>query len=268
MEANNKAATRGTPSPDRDCALDADGNLMDASQINFFNSPSDERPISGPGVTPSSPTPATKQISSRPQRNSNRTKYLSAIAFEKLDSDEDDINTTVCAPNPSRAAKRKKVQSDSDGVSEITSSISGTKRKAGPKPLLKKGKTTAVNRFLKKSDDVASQPEAAPPLAPTAVTTASGSNSQTHECRSSPPLPTTTPISVTPSISIDSASPSQTSSNDTEPANISVSISIDATGASNRKSSADVAPLFKRLKRREEDGTVVWDNKYECIVCA
>lgn len=266
MEANNKAATRGTPSPDRDCALDADGNLMDASQINFFNSPSDERPISGPGVTPSSPTPATKQISSRPQRNSNRTKYLTAIAFEKLDSDEDDINTTVCAPNPSRAAKRKKVQSDSDGVSEITSSISGTKRKAGPKPLLKKGKTTAVNRFLKKSDDVASQ--AAPPLAPTAVTTASGSNSQTHECRSSPPLPTTTPISVTPSISIDSASPSQTSSNDTEPANISVSISIDAMGASNRKSSADVAPLFKRLKRREEDGTVVWDNKYECIVCA
>lgn len=61
MEANNKAATRGTPSPDRDCALDADGNLMDASQINFFNSPSDERPISGPGVTPSSPTPTANK---------------------------------------------------------------------------------------------------------------------------------------------------------------------------------------------------------------
>lgn len=261
MEANNKAASRGTPSPDQDCALDADGKLMDASQINFFNSPGDERPISGPGVTPSSPTPAAKQVPGRPQRNSNRSKYLQAIASEKLDSDED-IDTV---PKPSQAAKRKKAQSDSDGDSEVTTN-SGTKKKTGPKRLLKKGKTTvnnAVNQFLKKSGDIQVAPQAAPPPA---VTTASGS--QTHQHLSSSPSPTTALISLTPSTATNSASLSQTSSNDTEPANISVSISIDATGASNRKSSADVAPLFKRLKRREEDGTVVWDNKYECIVCS
>jgi hypothetical protein len=31
-----------------DCALDSDGNLLDASQIEWFNNPDDKIPISQP----------------------------------------------------------------------------------------------------------------------------------------------------------------------------------------------------------------------------
>jgi hypothetical protein len=43
--------------PDENCALDANGNLLSASKIAFFNSPSDEHPIQAPPPHPPSPTP-------------------------------------------------------------------------------------------------------------------------------------------------------------------------------------------------------------------
>lgn len=130
------------------CALDKDGNLMDASKIAFFHSPSDEHPLSGPGVLePISPSPAPK---ARPQRHSNRAKYHQAIA--ELDSDADEPEELI-PPVATSTAQKRKHQNDTDGnTGQAASKPSKRKKKSAPKP---KGKfelnKSVAQLFLKSS---------------------------------------------------------------------------------------------------------------------
>ena len=85
-------------------ALNPDGTFKDASEIIFFHSPSDTHPIQ-PAHT-ESPPPSPSPASTRPVRNSDRSKLYSAIA------------TLTATDNP----KRKKTLHDVDDTS------AGTKR--------------------------------------------------------------------------------------------------------------------------------------------
>lgn len=266
--------SRGTPSPDRDCALDADGNLMDASRINFFNSPSDEHPISGPNITQLSPTPvAAKTIFQRPQRNSNQSKYQDAIIS---------INLPGPRVKPARKRKRKNVQNDSDSDSQLISTT--FKKKPGPKTKPNKAKAaanSAVSRFLKKPEDIASalhattsasggapsQPEIA-----TAVTTPSTRTcgSQAHENNGLglvlPPTLSHSPRSSTPSPGPTIQTPPTPQTPVISTTDNVLDLTSARTGAAiNHESGADVAANFRRTSTLTRDGKEV--KNFECSVC-
>ena len=96
-------------SSENECARDEHGNLKDASEISFFFSPSDGKPISGPNCDPPSPSPAASKARSRPQRNTNQTKFYEAINQEDLPSDCDNPvdGSHVVASDPTTATNSK-----------------------------------------------------------------------------------------------------------------------------------------------------------------
>lgn len=223
---------------DRGCALDEDGNLMDASRIIFHHSPSDERPISGPGVTPPSPTPVITSTTQRPQRHSNRSKFHNALAYDKLNSDEE-LGPSSQSKKPTVSNKRKKDLSDSDTDAPATQPTRRRKKKHVPKKNsnLKTGANAAVGLFLRKPEDVSTaRLEADPALLPLTVTR-----------------------DTTPSVSLDSPSPPSSGNNAA-----SVSISISIKEKDEHESGADVLTVFRRVEGNE-DGK---NKKFECTVCA
>lgn len=73
-----------TPEPDKGCAVSKDGNLLDASKIAFYNSPSDEHPLQVPepvSLKPSSTAPIST-IPERPRR-AKQAKFMAALLAEK-----------------------------------------------------------------------------------------------------------------------------------------------------------------------------------------
>lgn len=215
---------------DRGCALDENGNLMDASRIIFHHSPSDERPISGPGVTPPSPTPVITSTTQRPQRHSNRSKFHNALAYDKLNSDEE-LGPSSHSKKPTVSNKRKKDLSDGDTDAPATQPTRRRKKKHVPKKSLKTGANAAVGLFLRKPEDVSTA------------------------CLEADLPSTVTP----PSIPLDSPSPLSSANN---AASVSTSISIKEKDE--HESGADVLTVFRRVEGNE-DGK---NKKFECTVCA
>ena len=115
-------------SSENECARDEHGNLKDASEISFFFSPSDDKPMSGPVCDPPSPSPLrAPNPSSRPQRNSDQSKFYSAIAQDELGSDCDNLAdnsqvTTVIQPIPKATATRKRKKHNEVNNNQGTSS--------------------------------------------------------------------------------------------------------------------------------------------------
>jgi hypothetical protein len=66
------------------CALNPDGSLKDAKDIQWFNDPDDAQPLS---LDPS--TPAPSQPLGRGHRNKVTNRFLDAVARERLGSDEE-----------------------------------------------------------------------------------------------------------------------------------------------------------------------------------
>lgn len=213
---------------------------MEASQIAFFNSPSDERPISGPAINPPSPSPVPKLTVSRPQQNSNRSKYLEALAASKLDSDIDETEETI-APSSSKATtsrKRNRKQGDSD-------SDSVPKKKSGPKRLVKKLKPatkSASQLFLK---PIHKSPE----------------RTDTVSLATSPTTPT--PIDSVPILHQASAGAqiNPSTSNDGE-TKVSVSVSV-SNGTGKVRGIADVLTFCNEIEKPTSTKT----GLYDCHVC-
>lgn len=222
------------------CALDEHGNLMEASQIAFFHSPSDARPISGPfdleagAAEPPSPSPAPKLNLARPQHNSNRAKFHEALAASKLDSDIDKPQE-IAVPSTSKATtsrnrNRKQSESDNETVQK--------KKKPGPKIAIKKRKPaikSTVQLFLKPIDKSHGQPD-------TNTTSAS-------------PLPTTTtPLSED----------TQVKSSACDDGNTKVTVSVSVTAGSGQvKGIADILTFCDEKTKPTQTAT----GLYDCHVC-
>lgn len=252
-------------SPSDNCALDKNGSLMDASQISFFNSPSDERPISGPGmvhVEPASPSPVPKgpKLTSRPKRNANRSKYHQAIAA--LDSESDNnlqpVPALVTSKEPSTRKRKKQALSDSDigptvavsGPSAAppvlvadTPSLSLPPKKTGSsttRPVAKKAKSNPGNKtslatahhYLKRSAPITQQLEAPESL------------------------PSTETASKEPASDNDSPCTS-----DDSDSNASSSESMERSG---RPGKEDVLTVCVEVVKAKKDRK----GKYECTICA
>lgn len=239
--------------PTESCALDKDGNLKDASDITFFHSPSDEKPLSGPGYLPNSPTPVSK----RPRRNANQAKFREALAADKQDSDYDEEAeaSKPIAPKLSSSNKKRKkqtlVNSDSD-----TPATSVPKKKTKPK----QAKVSATSlgpakHFLKKSSDVtvpsslAAGNEAVTTTTSITVTSGQASESQitTTSTTSAPTtLPSNSPIN-------------NSSDTDIEAPDVSISVAVST---SRRKAKNDVLTICREVSLEEEGG------RFECLICA
>lgn len=108
------------------CAQDADGNLLPASAIPFFHSPSDKVPISGPGAaeTAAEGMPAIQPLFScsshahfttgRGQRKKNPSR-MKDIIMQELE-DEDGNATSAAAARRTTAPQKKKVKRNTAGM--------------------------------------------------------------------------------------------------------------------------------------------------------
>lgn len=219
------------------CALDGNGNLKDASEITFFNSPSDEKPISGPGlIIPTSPSPAF--TTKRPRRNANQAKFHHALAADKMDSDADEANVNPPPPKLSSAIKKRKKQTTTDNDSDTARPVPAPKTKL--KPPAKKVKATETQiaqRFLKKSSDV-----------PHTVTT----TTSITVTQNPPDAPTSNLNVPTP--------PPNPLSDDTDIETPDVSVRVAVT--TRRCARSDVLTFCRELAVDEEGGN------FECLICA
>ena len=88
------------------CALNPDGSLKDAKDIEWSYDKDDEQPLPRlgvPSMTPATATPA--QPLGRGLRNKATTWFLDAITHEQLGSDGEDPDTFVKPPRRKHAAQ-------------------------------------------------------------------------------------------------------------------------------------------------------------------
>lgn len=227
------------------CALDENGNLKNASEITFFNSPSDEKPISGPGLTiPTSPlAPAFK--TGRPRRNANQAKFHHALAADKMDSDDDDAKDNPPPLKLSSTNKKRKPEASADSDSETTRSVAAPKTKPKPKPAPKRVKaasTQIAQHFLKKSSDASH-------------TVTRASITVTQEPPQDDTLTTATTIATS-----NAPIPPTTPSGDTDVETPDVSICVAVT--TRRFARSDVLTFCRELSVKDDGGN------FECLICA
>lgn len=257
-------------SPSDNCALDKNGSLMDASQISFFNSPSDERPISGPGmvhVEPASPSPVPKgpKLTSRPKRNANRSKYHQAIAA--LDSESDNnlqpVPALVTSKEPSTRKRKKQALSDSD-IGPTAVAVSGPS--AAP-PVLVAG-TPSLSLPPKKTGSSTTRPAAkkakSNPGNKTSLATAHHYLKRSALITQQLEAPDTTPTSLP---STETASKEPASDNDspcTSDDSDSNASSSESMKRSGRPGKEDVLTVCVEVVKAKKDRK----GKYECTICA
>lgn len=244
--------------PTESCALDKDGNLKDASDITFFHSPSDEKPLSGPGYLPNSPTPVSK----RPRRNANQAKFREALAADKQDSDFDEeaeASKPVAPKLSSSNKKRKKqtlVNSDSD-----TPATSVPKKKTKPQAKQVKVSATSLGsakHFLKKSSDV-TVPSSVSNGAVTTTTSITVTSGQASESQITTTSTASAPTTSSPTTCPSNLPISNSSDTDTEAPDVSISVAVST---SRRKAKNDVLTICREVSLEEEGG------RFECLICA
>lgn len=144
------------------CAISKDGHsLKEASEINFFGSPSDSIPISGPNakiicVDPISPTPA----STRPVRNSNREKLRHAILFHHDEDSQAMSNSEEIVPLPKEGKKRALAEPSTSKPSKETKRSKPSTKQPQKTNLVQTAKVLPASTaqvFLKKAVDKPSE---------------------------------------------------------------------------------------------------------------
>ena len=71
------------------CALDPDGSLKDARDIQWYNDPDDDQPLPPAPLGPPAVSPA--EPLGRGRRNKVTSRFADAVARERLRSDDEDI---------------------------------------------------------------------------------------------------------------------------------------------------------------------------------
>lgn len=82
------------------CALDPDGSLKDARDIQWYNDPDDDQPLPPAPLGPPAVSPA--EPLGRGRRNKVTSRFADAVARERLRSDDEDIA-------PARPPTRKRL---------------------------------------------------------------------------------------------------------------------------------------------------------------
>lgn len=244
--------------PNENCALDASGKLKDASEVDFFNSPSDVRPISGPGTVLLSPSPPER--SSRPVRNSNRKKFHQALLNKAIPTDIDDLESHPPAPagNMRQAGKGRLVESDGEDDPGGRATQKGAGRHNGKcsKPLVPPPQS-AMHRFLKTGDDKSpghAQAQPTPLLPPDRPPQTGNKNSLSHLIQAP-----TLPVSLLPSEQLSSPSPAKGVNQIA--ANISIGSDSDTSDLKgSTEACADVLTIFSEEIVEKKRG-------YRCSIC-
>lgn len=244
-------------SDSENCALDKNGNLMDASQISFFNSPSDEKPISGPGADPPSPSPASKHHGgshTRPQRNSNRSKYNEAIAAVTLDSDfdcDDPSPGPAIVKEPSNRKRKKQQLRDSDTDLAQAPSTSQAVRKKATAKKAKTNASHAAHHFVKKPTPSEQQP----------LTNSSQSQLSPASQTDIPTVGNSESVDKLESPLSSNSSPQPITGNAAKPStDISISVVVES---GERGGKEDVLTVCHELEEANDSQS----GKYHCMIC-
>ena len=152
------------------CALNADGTLKEAHEIDFEFSPSGNNNNNNGKTTssthdPPSPSPATS-AATQPLRRTARTRkedrFQQALRFEKESTtqpsnggDEDDGDAPLTGTKPAKRGRKRVTISDDDDNDNVT----GNNEKADSESLRRTSKKTkaATDGKQKKKGEVASQ---------------------------------------------------------------------------------------------------------------